>query len=454
MEIKEIVAAQRAYFNAGKTLPVAGRVAALNRLREAILRNQDKLNEALMADLNKSPFETYMSEVGLVLDELRYVTKMTPRWARDKRVPSPMAQFKSKSFIHPEPYGVVLIMAPWNYPFMLAMEPVVGALAAGNCVVIKPSAYASHTSQVMAEMVAEAFPPEYVTVIQGGRAENQALLDEKFDYIFFTGGTVVGRQVLEKAAVHLTPVTLEMGGKSPCIVDKTANLKVAAKRIAFGKFLNAGQTCVAPDYLLVHQEVREPLAAELERCVKEFFGDDPIACPEYPKIINDKHYQRIQGLMAGEHAVFGGQARDGKIAPTLLDGITEDSPVMGEEIFGPVLPMLEFRDLDEVISFVKARPKPLALYLFTTDSAAERKVLENVSFGGGCVNDTIIHLATHHMPFGGVGNSGMGGYHGKDSFDTFSHRKSILKKANWLDLPMRYHPYKDSNLKLIKFFLH
>ena len=324
MEIKEIVAAQRAYFNAGKTLPVAGRVAALNRLRETILRNQDKLNEALMADLNKSPFETYMSEVGLVLDELRYVTKMTPRWARDKRVPSPMAQFKSKSFIHPEPYGVVLIMAPWNYPFMLAMEPVVGALAAGNCVVIKPSAYASHTSQVMAEMVAEAFPPEYVTVIQGGRAENQALLDEKFDYIFFTGGTVVGRQVLEKAAVHLTPVTLEMGGKSPCIVDKTANLKVAAKRIAFGKFLNAGQTCVAPDYLLVHQEVREPLAAELERCVKEFFGDDPIACPEYPKIINDKHYQRIQGLMAGEHAVFGGQARNGKIAPTLLDGITED----------------------------------------------------------------------------------------------------------------------------------
>ena len=237
-------------------------------------------------------------------------------------------------------------------------------------------------------------------------------------------------------------------------MDKTANLKVAAKRIAFGKFLNAGQTCVAPDYLLVHQEVREPLAAELERCVKEFFGDDPIACPEYPKIINDKHYQRIQGLMAGEHAVFGGQARNGKIAPTLLDGITEDSPVMGEEIFGPVLPMLEFHDLDEVISFVKARPKPLALYLFTTDSAVERKVLENVSFGGGCVNDTIIHLATHHMPFGGVGNSGMGGYHGKDSFDTFSHRKSILKKANWLDLPMRYHPYKDSNLKLIKFFLH
>ena len=237
-------------------------------------------------------------------------------------------------------------------------------------------------------------------------------------------------------------------------MDQTANLKVAARRIAFGKFLNAGQTCVAPDYLFVHQEVRAKLAEELERCVKEFFGDDPIASPEYPKIINEKHYQRIQGLMAGEHAVFGGQAREGKIAPTLLDHITGDSPVMGEEIFGPVLPMLEFTDLDQVISFVKARPKPLALYLFTTDKAAERKVLDTVSFGGGCINDTIIHLATHHMPFGGVGNSGMGGYHGKDSFNTFSHRKSVLKKVNWLDLPMRYHPYKEFNRKLIKFFLH
>lgn len=454
MDIKELVAAQRAYFNSGKTLPVPERLTALARLRTGILKYEAKLNNALLADLNKSPFESYMTEVGLVLDELRYVSKMTPKWAKDRRVPTPLAQFKSKSFIHPEPYGVVLVMAPWNYPFMLAMEPVVGALAAGNCVVVKPSAYAPNTSRVMAELVAEVFPLEHVSVIQGGRAENQALLEEKFDYIFFTGGTVVGRQVLEKAAVHLTPVTLEMGGKSPCIIDATANIKVAAKRLAFGKFLNAGQTCVAPDYLFVHRDVKEALAAELEKNVEEFFGGDPLACPEYPKIINEKHYQRIQGLMEGEHALFGGQVRDGRISPTLLDGIDGESPIMQEEIFGPVLPMMEFTDLDQVISFVRARPKPLALYLFTTDKAAERRVLETVSFGGGCVNDTIIHLATHHMPFGGVGNSGMGGYHGKDSFDTFSHHKSILKKANWLDLPMRYHPYKDFNLKLIRFFLH
>jgi aldehyde dehydrogenase (NAD+) len=394
-----------------------------------------------------------MCETGLVLNELSYIRKRTAKWAKDKTVPTPLAQFPSRSFRHPEPYGVVLIMAPWNYPFMLALEPVVGAIAAGNCVVIKPSAYSPATSAVMAKLIGEAFDPKYVTVVEGGRAENQALLDQKFDYIFFTGGTTVAREVMAKAAVHLTPVSLELGGKSPCIVDQTANIKVAARRLAFGKYLNSGQTCVAPDYLLVHESVKDQLASELEQNVRAFYGDGPLSCPDYVKMINDKHYQRVQGLIAGEHAVFGGTARDGRIAPTLLDGITGDSPIMQEEIFGPVLPMLTYTDLDEAISFITARPKPLALYLFTTDKGTEKQVLSRVSYGGGCVNDTIIHLATPYMPFGGVGNSGMGGYHGKASFDTFTHYKSVLKKANWLDLPMRYQPYTKLNEKLLRMFL-
>ena len=453
MEIKSIVAAQRDYFSSGATLNVDGRLAALDRLRDAILRRQADIDGALKADLNKSGFETYMCETGLVLNELNYVRRHLRKWAKDKTVPTPLAQFPSRSFRHPEPYGVVLVMAPWNYPFMLAMEPVAGAIAAGNCVVIKPSAYAPATSAVMASLIAETFAPRFVTVVEGGRAENQALLDQKFDYIFFTGGTAVAREVMTKAASNLTPVSLELGGKSPVIVDRTADIKVTARRLAFGKYLNAGQTCVAPDYLLVHESVRDALAAELEQCVRDCFGDDPIANPDYVKIINDKHYRRIQGLMAGEHVLFGGQARDGKIAPTLLDGVTKDSPIMQEEIFGPVLPMLTFRELEEAISFVNARPKPLALYLFTTDKEAERQVLSRVSYGGGCVNDTVIHLATPYMPFGGVGDSGMGGYHGRASFDTFTHYKSVLKKANWLDLPMRYQPYTKGHFKLIKMFL-
>jgi aldehyde dehydrogenase (NAD+) len=453
MDIQQIVSAQRDYFYTGATLDVSSRLAALDRLRDAILKYEDEINAALLSDLNKSAFETYMCETGLVLNELSYIRKRTAKWAKDKTVPTPLAQFPSRSFRHPEPYGVVLIMAPWNYPFMLALEPVVGAIAAGNCVVVKPSAYSPATSAVMAKLIASAFDPQYVTVVEGGRAENQALLDQKFDYIFFTGGTTVAREVMAKAAVHLTPVSLELGGKSPCIVDQTADIKVAARRLAFGKYLNSGQTCVAPDYLLVHESVKDRLASELEKNVRAFYGDDPLSCPDYVKMINDKHYQRVQGLIAGEHAVFGGTARDGKIAPTLLDGVTGDSPIMQEEIFGPVLPMLTYTDLDEAISFINARPKPLALYLFTTNKATEKKVLSRVSYGGGCVNDTIIHLATPYMPFGGVGSSGMGGYHGKASFDTFTHYKSVLKKANWLDLPMRYQPYTKLNEKLLRMFL-
>ena len=453
MDIQQIVQRQHDYFATGATLDVKGRLAALDRLRAAIERYEGEINAALKADLNKSPFETYMCEVGLVLNELSYIRKRTRRWARDKRVPTPLSQFKSVSFRHPEPYGVVLVMAPWNYPFMLAMEPVVGAIAAGNCVVMKPSAYSPATSAVMAKLVAETFDSRFFTVVEGGRAENQALLDQKFDYIFFTGGTTVAREVMAKAAKHLTPVSLELGGKSPCIVDETANIKVAAKRLAFGKFLNAGQTCVAPDYLFVHESVQDELVAELEKNVRAFFGEDPLACPDYVKIINDKHYQRIQGLIAGEHAVFGGQARDGRIAPTLLDGITGDSPIMQEEIFGPVLPMMTYEDMDQVIAFVTSRPKPLALYLFSRNKGHIRAVTERCSFGGGCVNDVVIHLATSAMGFGGVGESGMGAYHGRVGFETFSHPKSILKKGRGPDLPVRYRPYAPWKEMLLRKFL-
>lgn len=453
MEIEAIMKEQRAFFDSGKTLDIEYRLSALEKFRQTILAREEEIYTALKADLNKSPFETYMSEVGIVLDELRFVKKHLRKWAKDQRVPTPLAQFKSTSFMHPEPYGVTLIMSPWNYPFMLALDPLVGAIAAGNCVVLKPSAYSPATSAIMTKIAEEAFDPGHVTVVQGGRKENQALLDQKFDYIFFTGGTTVGREVMIKAAKYLTPMTLEMGGKSPCIVDATANIPVTAKRLAFGKFLNAGQTCVAPDYLFVHRDVRQQLTEELRKNVEEFFGGDPLENPEYPKIINEKHYLRLQGLMEGEKVIFGGVARHGQIAPTLLADVSPDSPVMQEEIFGPILPMMEYTDLDKVIDFIRSRPKPLALYLFTSDHATEKKVLEQVSFGGGCINDTIIHLATSHMPFGGVGDSGMGGYHGKFSFDTFTHYKSIVKKATWLDLPMRYHPYTPGNFKLLKMFL-
>lgn len=453
MEIKELTAAQRAYFDSGKTLPVSVRVAALEKLRAGIRRYEGKIAAALKADLNKAPMESYMTEIGMVLDEVGCLIKMTPKWARERRVPTPLAQFRSVSFVHPEPYGSVLVMAPWNYPFMLALEPAAGAIAAGNCVIIKPSAYAAETSRVIGELIGELFDPGFAAVVQGGRAENAALLDEKFDYIFFTGGTEVGRLVLEKAAAHFTPVTLEMGGKSPCIVDRTADIKLCARRLAFGKFLNAGQTCVAPDYVLVYRDRKRALVSELQKSVRDFFGARPLDCEDYPKIINEKHYKRLLGLMEGTRILIGGEAGKGRIAPTVLDGVTEKSPVMQEEIFGPILPLLEFSELDEAITFIKARPKPLALYLFTSDQKAERRVLDTVSFGGGCVNDCVVHLATHHMPFGGVGSSGMGGYHGKASFETFSHSKSILKKGCWLDLPMRYHPYTEGKYRLIRKFL-
>ena len=455
MEIEKIVTMQRAYYESQKTKSLNYRMNALNRLEQAILKWEKRIEEALKRDLNKSVFEAYMTEVGMTLAELRYTKKNLKQWMRDKRVKTPLAQFPAKSYVKSEPYGVVLIMSPWNYPFMLCMEPLIGALAAGNCCVLKPSNYSPNVSKVIKAMIEEVFPQKYVAVVEGGRKENQNLLEQKFDYIFFTGGIKVGKLVMTKAAEHLTPVTLELGGKSPCIVEKTANLKLAAKRLVFGKFLNAGQTCVAPDYLLVQKEVKKEFLQYVLYWIKKMYGNDGEYGQDYPKIINEKHFERICHLIEGEEVLVGGKANPDtlQIAPTVLNHVKWDAPVMQEEIFGPVLPVLEFTKIEEAEQFVKERPKPLALYLFTQDKSIEKKITEGLSYGGGCVNDTIIHLATSYMGFGGVGESGMGNYHGKESFETFSHRKSMIKKYNWFDNPVRYVPYKKTKERILRMFL-
>ena len=395
-----------------------------------------------------------MCEVGLTLSELSFVEKRLARWMGDRNHLTPLAQFPARSFTVQEPYGVVLIMSPWNYPFLLTMEPLIGAIAAGNCCVVKPSAYSPATSAVIRDILSQCFPPEYVAVVEGGRAENQALLDQKFDYIFFTGGTAVGKEVMSKAAKHLTPVTLELGGKSPCIVDATARLELAAKRVVFGKLLNCGQTCVAPDYLLIDRRVKDRFLAHLRKQISLQYGD-ALDNNGYVRMVNRKHFDRVLGLIDPSKVVLGGGSNPDalKIQPTVLDGVSPEDPVMGEEIFGPVLPVLTFDRVEEALEFVNARPRPLALYLFSQNKQTHELFLRRSSFGGGCINDTIIHLATSRMPFGGVGNSGMGGYHGGASFDTFSHRKSIVKKSAWIDLPVRYAPYSPVKDKLLRLFL-
>ena len=455
MQIEMLVQKQRTYYLDGKTFDISGRIQALHCLEQAILKYEDRLYEALQKDLGKSRAEAYMCEIGLTLPELRYLKRHVRSWSKDRRVRTPLAQFHAKSFTVQEPYGVVLVMSPWNYPVLLTLEPLAGALAAGNCCVVKPSAYSPETSKVIAEMIRESFPEEYVAVVEGGRAENQCLLEQKFDYIFFTGGVNVGKMVMEKASVHLTPVTLELGGKSPCIVDHTANLKLAAKRLVFGKYLNCGQTCVAPDYVLAERSIKEELLKYIKEEIKAQYGEDPLENPDYGKIINRKHFERILGLIDPNKLVYGGKADTEllRVEPTVLDGVAEEDAVMQEEIFGPIMPILTVDSMDEACTFVKSRPHPLALYLFTGDDGTEKRFLKEIPFGGGCVNDTIIHLATGEMGFGGVGNSGMGSYHGKKSFETFSHEKSIVKKFTWLDLPMRYQPYTLWKEKLVRMFL-
>lgn len=444
MDLDQLLRNQREYFRSGATLPVDFRVAVLQKLRSAVERHEPEIAAALKADLGKSDFEGFMCETGLVKSELSYMIRHTRRFASPRRVHTPLAQFASASYQKPSPYGNVLIMSPWNYPFLLTIDPLADAIAAGNTAVVKPSAYSPATSAVIAQLIAECFPPEYVAVVTGGRKENAALLEKKFDLIFFTGSQAVGREVLRHAAEHLTPAVLELGGKSPCIVDSTAKLALAAKRIVFGKYLNCGQTCVAPDYILCHRGVKDQLVEELCRQTRLQYGEDPLAGPDYGRIVNEKHFDRLCGLMDPEKTVLGGTAKRDtlQIAPTVLDNVTWEDPVMQEEIFGPILPVLTFDRFEEVYALLADRPKPLALYLFSEDRGRAREVTERCSYGGCCVNDTIIHLATSEMGFGGVGESGMGAYHGKTGFDAFSHSKSIVDKKTWMDLPMRYQPYR------------
>ncbi len=455
-QISALVGEQRAFFESGKTLPVAFRKEALKKLYTAIVSREKALTDALQQDLGKSDFESYMCEIGLVLDEISYMLKHIDCFAKEKRVRTPLAQFASRSYVKPSPYGVALIMSPWNYPFLLTIDPLVDAIAAGNTAVVKPAAYAPATSAAIKELLESTFERQYVAVVTGGRAENAYLLDQKFDYIFFTGSKGVGKEVMKKAAEHLTPVTLELGGKSPCIVDETANLALAAKRIAFGKYLNCGQTCVAPDYVLCHISVRDRFVELLKAEITRQYGEDPLQSADYGRIINQKHFERVSSLIDAKKTVHGGHinADTLQIEPTVMNNVTWDDAVMGEEIFGPVLPILAFDNIDEVIETVTSHDRPLALYIFSSNKKTIRRVIAECTFGGGCVNDVIIHLATAHMGFGGVGESGMGSYHGKVGFDTFSHKKSIVDKKTWIDLPMRYQPYdRGFNAKLLRMFL-
>ena len=433
MDIHEIVESEKHFFRTGVTRGVDFRIDMLKKFRKAIIENDELISAALKADLNKQPFESYMCETGLLLEEINFHIKRLKKWSKTRRVKSGIGQLPGKSYVCPEPYGVVLIMAPWNYPVQLCLMPLVGAISAGNCAVVKPSAYAPESSRVISKLIESAFPTGFVTAVEGGRDANKALLDEPFE--------------------RLTPVTLELGGKSPIIVDETANLPLAARRIAFGKVLNAGQTCVAPDYLMIEKSVEAPFIEEYKKALADFFPDGDMS--GMVRIINDKHFERVCNILDNSGSIAIGGARDAEtrfIEPAVLTDVPIDSPAMQQEIFGPVLPVLPYEKLDDCIDFIRSRPKPLALYIFSENKMNQEKVLNSCSFGGGCINDTVIHLASSHMSFGGVGESGMGSYHGRKSFDTFTHYRSVLKQGK-LDVKLRYFPYKSGKEKIIRMIL-
>lgn len=445
------LAAQRGYFASGATLPLEARRAALRRLYGELQQREGDVAAALRADLGKCPEEAYMCETGLLLGGIRYLERHLPALMRARRAPTPLTQFRARSFVSPSPLGAVLIISPWNYPFLLSLGPLAAAVAAGNTAVLKPGASAPASAALIAEIIRSAFPPEHVLAVTGGREENAGLLDARFDRIFFTGGAAAGREVLRRAAEHLTPVTLELGGKSPCIVDSTADIALAARRIACGKLINCGQTCVAPDYVLcdarVETELLSALAAEFRRQCPDAFGDE-----NYGHMVNARHFERVRALIDPQKVVYGGgcDPRSLKIEPTLLAGVTAADAAMGEEIFGPVLPVLTYRTLDEAVAFVESRPRPLALYLFTRSRENKKRVLARCRFGGGCINDTVVHLTNEHLPFGGVGESGMGAYHGRRGFEEFSHLRGVMDRALRPDMPVKYRPFGAHTLALLR----
>jgi aldehyde dehydrogenase (NAD+) len=446
----ELIQQQRSFFHTGETRSFAFRQTQLQRLKQAVLDRQDQILAAVKADLGRSEFEGYfelasLSEVNLALKQLK-------QWMKPQPAATSVDMFPASAWIQPEPLGCVLIIGPWNYPFSLVFSPLVGAIAAGNCAILKPSEHAPHTSAVVAELVRSTFDPNYIAVVEGDAAVSQALLAEKFDHIFFTGGTEIGRKVMQAAAVHLTPVTLELGGKSPCIVDADVNLVTAAKRIVWGKFLNAGQTCIAPDYLLVDRRIKTEFLALLKQAVQDFYGENPALSPDYGRMIHQRHCERLGQLLDRGEVVIGGEfdPADRYFAPTILDQVSWADPVMQAEIFGPILPVLVYDDLSAAIAQINQRPKPLALYFFSNDQAKQQQVLIQTSSGSVCFNDTVMQVGVQTLPFGGVGASGMGRYHGKFSFDTFTHYKSVLKRGLWLDLAWRYAPYTVARVKQIK----
>lgn len=451
-KILKILSEQKQYFHGGETKAIDFRIKQLKKLKRAVQSNEKLIIEALYKDLHKPEFEAYATEVGYIYDSINYFIKNLRRWAKPKRVKTPAVHFGSKSYIYPEPYGTVLIIGPFNYPFQLMLEPMIGAIAAGNCVVLKPSEYTANVSRAIDKLIKENFDENYIGVIEGGKEVTSALINSPFNYIFFTGSVTVGKIVMEAAAKNLIPVTLELGGKSPCIVDETANIDIAAQRIVWGKFMNVGQTCVAPDYILVHSKIKQQLIRKIIEKIKQFYGASPKDSKDYGRIINEKQIKRLVELVDKDKTIYGGEfdIDDLYIAPTIMDQVTWEDKVMEDEIFGPILPIIEYEDLDDSIKKINTRPRPLALYLFTESKSIEQKVIENVSYGGGCINDTMLHLTSPFLPFGGVGTAGLGSYHGQKSFETFSHMKSILKKSTRINISLIFPPYSKEKVKLLR----
>jgi aldehyde dehydrogenase (NAD+) len=450
-DIQNLIKSQKILFNKGNTKNSDFRLAQLSILEKAVIKNETKFIFALKKDLGKSSYESYLTEIGFVIDEIRLAKKHLKRWCKPRRTWTPLKLLPSLSHIYPEPYGVCLIISPWNYPVQLTLSPLIGAISAGNCAIIKPSEHSPATSRLLEDIFKNDYPENYISVVQGEFNVSATLIKEKFDYIFFTGSPDVGRKVMAAAAENLVPVTLELGGKSPCIVDYNVDIPSAAKRIVSGKFLNAGQSCVAPDYLMVHKTIKNALVSAMIMEIGKFYGKNPQKSPDYGRIINQRHFDRLSHVLKSGKIISGGITHRDEhyIAPTLMENISWDSACMQEEIFGPILPIFQFEDLDEVINQINAGPKPLALYFFSRNKKSQKKILRHISFGGGCINDTVLHVANSHLPFGGVGNSGMGKYHGKAGFETFSHYKSVLNKPFWFDIPLRFPPYK-TKLKLLK----
>ncbi len=442
-QIPEIVQNQKIFFASGVTKDTAFRIAQLKNLHQALITHEKALLDALHADLKKPAFEAYTSEIYLIRKEINYALKKMKKWCKPQRKTTSTHLFPGYGYTKAEPYGVVLIIAPWNYPLYLTLVPLVGALAAGNCAIIKPSEHAPHTATTLTQLINNIFDPAYITVIKNGKATAQTLLEQSFDYIFFTGSTRVGKIIMHAAAEHLTPLTLELGGKSPCIVHNDASISCAAKRIVWGKFLNAGQSCISPDYVLVHYAVKNKLIKQLKHWINTFYGTDPIQSPDYARIINEKHFDRLINLLEQGTVITGGETRrnDLYIAPTIMENISLDNTIMQEEIFGPILPIIPYRKLDEALAFINKKPKPLTLYLFSNNKNIQHMVIRNTSSGGMCINDTLLHTGSTKLPFGGVGLSGFGAYHGKTSFDTFSHYKTVFKNTCWFDSGIRYPPY-------------